>query len=111
MQGVIFNGQRSQWFTPFSLVKLFIICYHRLMRGPKQKIFLSFLVIPFLFGPSSLQVADFQTAWVKTVVAIDMFTGKVIGVSDGGTISVMREGRAVKVRLYEIDCPEKEASL
>jgi len=37
-----------------------------------------------------------------------MFTGKVVGVSDGDTISVMREGRAVKVRLYGIDCPEKK---
>ena len=38
----------------------------------------------------------------------DTFTGKVVGVSDGDTISVMREGRAVKVRLHGIDCPEKK---
>lgn len=31
------------------------------------------------------------------------FSGQVVGVSDGDTISVMRNGRAVKVRL---DCPE-----
>jgi len=29
-----------------------------------------------------------------------------VGVSDGDTISVMRGGRAVKVRLNGIDCPE-----
>ncbi len=35
------------------------------------------------------------------------FTGKVVGVSDGDTITVMRLGRGEKVRLYGIDCPEK----
>jgi len=37
----------------------------------------------------------------------ERFSGKVVGVSDGDTISVMREGRAVKIRLNGIDCPEK----
>ncbi len=36
----------------------------------------------------------------------DTFTGKCVGVTDGDTISVMRDGRAVKVRLEGIDCPE-----
>jgi micrococcal nuclease len=36
------------------------------------------------------------------------FSGKVVGISDGDTISVMRSGRAVKARLSEIDCPEKK---
>ncbi len=35
------------------------------------------------------------------------FTGKVVGISDGDTISVMRAGKAVKVRLEGIDCPER----
>ncbi len=35
------------------------------------------------------------------------WTGKVVGVSDGDTITVMRDGRGVKVRLAEIDTPEK----
>ncbi len=34
------------------------------------------------------------------------FKGKCVGVTDGDTISVMREGKAEKVRLYGIDCPE-----
>lgn len=34
------------------------------------------------------------------------FSGQVVRVSDGDTISVMREGRAVAVRLEGIDCPE-----
>lgn len=39
--------------------------------------------------------------------AAEQFTGKVVGVSDGDTISVLREGKAVKVRLYGVDAPEK----
>lgn len=36
------------------------------------------------------------------------FEGEVVGVSDGDTISVMQDGKAVKVRLSGIDCPEKK---
>lgn len=35
------------------------------------------------------------------------FTGKVVGVSDGDTITVLRDRIQVKVRLLEIDAPEK----
>lgn len=35
------------------------------------------------------------------------FTGKVVGVSDGDTISVMHNGKAERIRLSGIDCPEK----
>ena len=35
------------------------------------------------------------------------FTGRVVGISDGDTISVLHEGRAEKIRLNGIDCPEK----
>lgn len=34
------------------------------------------------------------------------FAGKVVGVTDGDTIEVMREGKAEKVRLNGVDCPE-----
>jgi micrococcal nuclease len=33
--------------------------------------------------------------------------GKVVGVADGDTITVLHEGKGEKVRLYGIDCPEK----
>lgn len=33
-------------------------------------------------------------------------TGKVIGVSDGDTVTLLLEGREEKVRLFGIDCPE-----
>lgn len=35
------------------------------------------------------------------------FTGNVVGVSDGDTITVMRDGRGEKVRLHGVDSPEK----
>src|SRR5437773_10718208 len=34
------------------------------------------------------------------------FTGRVVGISDGDTITVMHHGRAEKIRFYGIDCPE-----
>jgi micrococcal nuclease len=35
------------------------------------------------------------------------WSGKVVGVTDGDTITVLHEGRGEKIRLYGIDCPEK----
>lgn len=37
----------------------------------------------------------------------ETFTATVIGVSDGDTITVLRNGQRLKVRLANIDCPEK----
>jgi micrococcal nuclease len=34
------------------------------------------------------------------------FTGKVVGVSDGDTITVLQGRETVKIRLEGIDCPE-----
>ena len=44
---------------------------------------------------------------LPALVHAEQFTGKVVGISDGDTLSVLREGRAVKVRLYGVDAPEK----
>lgn len=35
------------------------------------------------------------------------FSGQVVGVSDGDTITVLHDGRGEKIRLFGIDCPEK----
>ena len=35
------------------------------------------------------------------------WSGKVIGVADGDTITVLRDKEPQKIRLYGIDCPEK----
>ncbi len=40
------------------------------------------------------------------VLAAD-FTGRVVGVSDGDTITVMHNGKGERIRLHGIDCPEK----
>jgi micrococcal nuclease len=57
---------------------------------PPQYVLLA-LFLGFLFGPLSAQ------AW----------EGKVVGVTDGDTITVLQEKNPIKVRLYGIDCPEK----
>jgi micrococcal nuclease len=36
------------------------------------------------------------------------FEGKVVSVSDGDTIKVMKDDKQVKIRLAAIDCPEKK---
>ncbi len=35
------------------------------------------------------------------------FTGRVVGVVDGDTIDVLHHGKAERIRLYGVDCPEK----
>ena len=35
------------------------------------------------------------------------FTGEVVGILDGDTIEVLHNGKAQRVRLHGIDCPEK----
>ncbi len=35
------------------------------------------------------------------------FTGKVVGVSDGDTITVLHNGKGERIGLHGIDCPEK----
>ncbi len=40
------------------------------------------------------------------VLALE-FTGKVVSVSDGDTITVMHNGKGERIRLHGIDCPEK----
>ncbi len=35
------------------------------------------------------------------------FTGRVVGVSDGDTITVLHKGKGERIRLHGIDCPEK----
>ncbi|NLJ26386.1 MAG: nuclease [Deltaproteobacteria bacterium] len=34
------------------------------------------------------------------------WSGKVVGISDGDTITVMHDGKGEKIRLYGVDCPE-----
>lgn len=58
-----------------------------------KRLILTLVFILTLSFPSWSQ----HTTWI----------GKVVGVSDGDTITVMHDGKAEKIRLYGIDCPEK----
>src|SRR5499427_3256453 len=44
---------------------------------------------------------------VPLLASAEQFTGKVVGISDGDTISVLREGKAVQVHLYGVACPTR----
>ena len=47
------------------------------------------------------------TSLTPTGIAGDSFSGNVVAISDGDTIRVMHNGRAERIRLWGIDCPEK----
>lgn len=51
--------------------------------------------------------AIFLLALISTAQAAHR-TGRVVGVKDGDTLAVLVEGREVRVRLAEIDAPEKK---
>jgi micrococcal nuclease len=36
------------------------------------------------------------------------WSGKVVGINDGDTIRVMHRGRETKIRLFGVDCPERD---
>ena len=38
--------------------------------------------------------------------AADVFTGKVVGISDGDTITVLHDGKGERIRPHAVDCPE-----
>lgn len=46
-------------------------------------------------------------AAILTTAAPQEFSGRVVGIADGVTITVLHNGVAERVRLYGIDCPEK----
>ena len=57
------------------------------------KIFLIQLIIFLIFG-------------LYPVVSAEQWQGKVVGVSDGDTITVLNGTNPVRIRVSEIDCPE-----
>ena len=59
--------------------------------------------------PMPLRVCAIWVAllvWSSLASAED-FTGKVVGVADGDTITVMHKGRGERIRLHGIDAPER----
>ena len=64
-------------------------------------------------GQAFASQAEMQAARQENYTAIPPtlpsihFTGKVVGVTDGDTITVLHNGKGERVRLHGIDCPEK----
>lgn len=54
----------------------------------------------------ALVLSFYVSTCIPTVGAYE-FTGKVVKVLDGDTICVLGDGQIVKIRLSDIDCPEK----
>jgi len=68
------------------------------------------LVIPKAFSDGKVHVEGqftFPLSSKKTTEKIKAWRGKVVGISDGDTITVLRNGKGEKIRLYGIDTPEK----
>jgi endonuclease YncB( thermonuclease family) len=61
----------------------------------------------FLIGLIGATAGILTLVASRTTIRAADFSGRVVGISDGDTISVMRDGRAEKVRLHGIDAPEK----
>ncbi len=56
----------------------------------------------------SLLLRCLCTVFILTSAALAAdFTGRVVGVSDGDTVTVLHSGKAERIRLNGIDSPEK----
>jgi len=53
-----------------------------------------------------MRFTAFYISVVLATVAQADFTGRVVGITDGDTVRVMRDGEAVKIWLHGIDAPE-----
>ncbi len=49
----------------------------------------------------------FSLALITSQTLAADFTGRVVGVADGDTITVLHNGKGERIRLHGIDCPEK----
>ncbi len=56
---------------------------------------------------SNRAVFAFLLLFVLSATPAGSFTGEVVGVLDGDTIEVLHNGKAQRIRLQGIDCPEK----
>ncbi len=45
--------------------------------------------------------------WLLSAALAADFTGRVVGVTDGDTITVLHKGKGERIQLRGIDCPEK----
>jgi micrococcal nuclease len=79
-------------------------------RIPLFAVILFALTIPNAFSDGKAHFEGhftFPLSSKKTTEKILDWSGVVVGVTDGDTITVLHEGRGEKIRLYGIDTPEK----
>lgn len=62
---------------------------------------------PKTLRPVQKDVPPAKTKKSKELRELTTFTGKVVGIKDGDTFEVLYENQPERVRLAEIDCPEK----
>jgi len=68
------------------------------------------LAIPKAFSDGKVHVEGqftFPFSSKKSAEEIKTWSGKVIGISDGDTITALHNGKGERIRLYGIDTPEK----
>src|SRR2546426_12847875 len=63
--------------------------------------------MPKAIMPSRFLICLAILCLAPLALALADFSGRVVGITDGDTIKVMHNGRAEKIRLHGIDCPEK----
>ena len=56
---------------------------------------------------AALVIAHLALLAIPSALYVDNFSGQVVGVLDGDTIDVLHNGKAERIRLKGIDCPEK----
>jgi len=63
-------------------------------------------VVPRIIQIARISLLLTATWWIGCSSAVQEFTGKVVAVADGDTITVLRDRTQVRIRLDGIDCPE-----
>src|SRR3989454_12472946 len=63
--------------------------------------------MPKAIMPSRFLICLAILCLAPLALALADFSGRVVGVTDGDTIKVLHNGKAEKIRLHGIDCPEK----
>ncbi|QYJ68208.1 thermonuclease family protein [Flavobacterium litorale] len=92
------RGGRSRKYPIWVIIVLLIVSIYSVVRNNDNK---------SNTGRDGYVEKNYKKA-KKPFRSLKTFTGKVVGISDGDTFDVLYEGYAERVRLAEIDCPEKK---
>ncbi len=65
------------------------------------------VALPRLLSLVGIALGIYTFLVLSTELRAADFSGRVVGISDGDTITVMHDGKGEKIRLYGIDAPEK----